>query len=274
MVAVLSAGVCFAQSSRQVQEELRGVEVIEKIGQSIPTQLEFTDDNNRRVRLEQYFKPGRPVVITMNYADCPSLCSLQLQDLAKAMRDMDWTAGEEFVVLTVSVNPEETYKRAKQAKLRYLGLVGKAEVDHGWHFLTTETEKDIYELADALGFKYRFDPETGEYRHKAAVMVVNGDGVISHYMRNMAYNPDVFQAKIIASGEGEMGQPSEDDTGFGLNCFAFEYTDNMGRAFNLMRIGGVGILVFLFSFVGYWWVREIRKPRDNEGANESQAEAT
>jgi protein SCO1/2 len=270
MTAVLFAGVVSAQSARQLEYELRGVEVIEKIGQSIPLQLEFTDDDNRKVKLDQYFKSGRPVMITMNYADCPRLCSLQLQDMAKAIRDMEWVPGKEFVMLTVSVNPLEGYKRAKQMKLRYLGIVGKAEADKGWHFLTTETEKDIYELADALGFKYRFDPETGEYRHKAAVMVVNGDGVISHYMRNMAYDPKVVQATLKESSEGKLGEPNEDGSGFGLNCFAYEYTDNMGRAFTMMRYGGVGILLFLVSFVGYWWIREFRKPREEE----AQAEAT
>lgn len=277
MAALLLAGVCAAQTTRQLEYELRGVEVIEKIGERIPLSLEFTDDNNRNVKLEQYFKPGRPVLITMNYADCPRLCSLQLQDLAKAVRDMDWVPGDEFVMLTVSVDPNEGYKRAKQYKLRQLGIVGKAEADRGWHFLTTETEKDINELADALGFKYRFDPETGEYRHKAAIMLVNGDGVISHYMRNMAYDPAVVEAKLKESSAGKLGEPTSDGSGFGLNCFAYEYTDNMGRAFNMMRVGGVGILLFLFSFVGYWWIREFRKPRDEEpgeAQDEAQAEAT
>jgi len=269
IVAATLAGAVHAQD-RQLEYELQGVDVIERIGEPIPRELTFTDDNGRSVKLAQYLKPGRPLLITLNYADCPRLCSYQLNDLAKAMRDMEWVAGREFVVLTVSINPAETYKTAKQAKLRYLGIVAKAEADAGWHYLTSESDAEIHALTDALGFQYRFDAETGEYRHKSALFIVNGDGVISHYLRNLAYNPTDLQAQLKASSEGRMGQPSQDDSGFGLNCFALEYTDNISRAFNMMRVGGVGILLFLFSFVGYWWYRELRKPREEQ----VQAEAT
>ncbi|MCB9932966.1 MAG: SCO family protein [Planctomycetes bacterium] len=270
LAATAFAASAAAQTAAQLEYELQGVDVTERIGEKIPLDISFTDDNDRTVTLAQYFKPGRPVLISLNYADCPRLCSYQLNDLAKAMRDMEWVAGREFIALTISVNPNEGYKSAKQAKLRYLGVVGKQQADAGWHFLTTTSDADIHKLADALGFQYRFDAETGEYRHKAALFVVNGDGVISHYLRNMAYDPTDLQAQLKASSEGKMGQPSQDDSGFGLNCFAFEYTDNVSRAFNMMRVGGVGILVFLFSFVGYWWYRELRKPREEQ----VQAEAT
>lgn len=261
---LVSGGACMAQSTAQTDYELRNVKVIERIGNEVPRELSFIDDNKNSVSLGQYFKPGRPVLITLNYADCPQLCSLQLQDVAKAFRDMNWTAGDEFVALTVSIDPEETFEDAKRFKLRHLGITGKAEVDKGWHFLTTDREQDIRTLASELGYEYDFDPDTGEYLHKAALFIANGDGVISHYLRNMAYTPDELEGKLKASAEGRMGEPSADESGFGLNCFTQEYTDNMGRTFNMMRLGGVGILVFLFSFVGYWWVREVRKPRDGE----------
>ena len=268
------ATVCASQPRAQLEYELRGVDVVERIGEKIPTDLKFTDDDNREVTIGQYLKPGRPLLITLNYADCPRLCSYQLNDLSRALSEMEWTPGNEFVALTISIDPNENYKRAKQTKLRYLGQVGKAEANKGWHFLTNSDESQVLALADALGYSYRFDEDTGEYRHKAAMFIVNGDGVISHYLRNLAYNPDDLTAQLKASAAGEMGKPSTDDSGFGLNCFAFEYTDNMSRAFNFMRIGGVGILLFLFSFLGYWWYRELRKPREAEVDDNVQPEAT
>ncbi|MCA8914301.1 MAG: SCO family protein [Planctomycetes bacterium] len=258
------AAIAGAQSTAQIDYELQGVDVVEKIGESIPLDLTFTDDNDRHIQLRQYFKPGRPVLITINYADCPNLCDYQLTDLAKAFKEMDWVAGKEFIALRISVDPKEDFKRAKQSKLRYLGLVGRAEADAGWHFLTTTNEDDVKKLADALGYGYTFDGDRGLFRHKAALMIVNGDGKISHYLRNIGYEPKDVQAQLKASSEGEFGQPSEDDNGFGLNCFTLPYTDNMARAYNMMRAGGVGILVFLFSFLGYWWYRELKKPRKEQ----------
>jgi protein SCO1/2 len=250
-----------AQTNRQLQYELQGVEVVERIGEKIPLELAFTDDDGRNVTLAQYFKPGRPVLITLNYADCPRLCSLQLTELSKALKPMEWTPGNEFVMLTVSINPQENYERAKLAKVRYLGAVGKPEADHGWHFLVNADESMVLKLAESLGYSYKFDAETGEYRHKAAAFIVTGEGVISHYLRNLNYDATDIQARLVESGAGILGKTSEDDTGFGLNCFTFEFTDNMGRAFWYMRIGGIGIVLFVVSFVGYWWVFEFKKSR-------------
>lgn len=250
-----------AQSNRRLQYELQGVDVIERIGERIPLDLPFTDDNGRHVTLAQFFKPGRPVLITLNYADCPQLCSLQLTELARGLKDMEWVPGREFVLLTISINPGETYERAKLAKLRYLGAVGKPEVDKGWHFLVNDDESKVLSLAAALGYSYKFDADSGEWRHKSAAFVVTGDGVISHYMRNLNFEPRDVQARLAESAAGKLGQASEDETGFGFNCFTLEYTDNMGRAFMYMRIGGIGVLVFLFSFIGYWWIYELRKSR-------------
>lgn len=268
------AGWLSAQGTAQIDFELKGVDVVERIGESIPLDLTFTDDNDRSVKLGQYFKPGRPVLITLNFADCPNLCSYQLDDLAKAFKGMDWVPGNEFIALRISVDPKEDFKRAKQSKLRYLGIVGKAEADTGWHFLTSTSEEDIKKLGNALGFGYTYDSDNGVFRHKAAVMIVNGDGKVSHYMRNMGYESKDVQSLLKASAAGEFGTPNEDDNGFGLNCFSLPYTDNMARAYNMMRVGGVGILIFLFSFLGYWWFRELKKPRGEDVQDNAQVKAT
>jgi protein SCO1/2 len=263
----VAAAHASAQTSARIDYLLKDVYVEEKIGQKIPADLSFTDDNGRTVRIGQYIG-DKPLLISLNYADCPKLCSLQLADMAKCMADMKWTAGVDFTFLTVSIDPTETYERAKLAKLRYLGAVGRAEADRGWHFLVTPNEGNVKALADALGYKYKFDAEKNEYLHKSAMFLVNKDGVISHYLRNMAYQPADVQSKLESCARGEFGQFDEDDMGFGLNCFSYEYTDNIARAFRWMRYGGVATLVFFFSFMGYWWIRELRKPGD------SKAEAT
>jgi protein SCO1 len=249
------------QTTRQLDYELRGVDVVERIGEPIPLDLAFTDDNGRNVTLAQYFTPGRPVLITLNYANCPMLCSLQLSELARALREVDWMPGNEFMMLTVSIDPGETFERAKLAKVRYLGTLGKSQADSGWHFLVNSDESRVLALADALGFSYRFDASTGEWRHKAAAFIVNGDGVISHYLRNLNYDARDIKARLQESAEGEFGSVSEDDTGFGMNCFTMEWTDNMGRAFMMLRIGGGGILLFIVCFLGYWWIYELKKSR-------------
>jgi protein SCO1 len=261
-----SAGV-WAQTTERLEHELRGIEVEERFGESIPLDLSFLDDDGNAVTLGQYFREGRPVLITLNYADCPRMCSMQLQELARGFKELEWTPGSEFMALTISIDPNEEPRRAKLSKVRYLSAMGKPEADTGWRFLVSDdgTETNVRKLAEALGYGYVYDPRTGEYRHKSAAFIVTGDGVISHYLRNLDYDPRWVLARLRQSAQGEMGQPDATGLGFGINCLTLEYTDNIGRAFLMMRIGGVGIVIFLFSFLGYWWLRELKKPR-NPGA--------
>jgi protein SCO1 len=260
---ILPVAALSAQTTERLEHELRGIEVEERFGESIPLDLAFLDDDATPVTLGQYFREGRPVLITLNYADCPRMCSLQLQRLALCFREMEWTPGNEFIALTISIDPEETPARAKLSKVRFLSAMAKPEADTGWRFLVNVDGSDanVKALAEALGYGYKYDPGTGEYRHKSAAFIVNGDGVISHYLRNLNYDPRYVQAQLLQSSRGEFGQPDATGLGFGINCLTLEYTDNIGRAFLMMRIGGVGIVIFLFSFLGYWWLRELRRPR-------------
>jgi protein SCO1 len=273
---LLLAGALSAQTTARLERELEGVEVVERFGETIPLDLPFMDDDGRNVTLGQYFREGRPVLITLNYADCPRMCSMQLSELARGMKDIDWTPGEEFMVLTISIDPNEEPDRAKLSKVRYLSALGNPNADTGWRFLVNVggTEENVRTLAEALGYGYRYDPGTGEYIHKSAAFIVTGDGVISHYLRNLNYEPRFLQAQLEQSAAGELGEPDASGLGFGINCMTLEYTDNIARAFMFMRIGGVGILVFLFSFVGYWWLRELKRPRAGQSSGEGSAAGT
>ncbi|MDC1142877.1 SCO family protein [Planctomycetota bacterium] len=265
VLAVLSAGSLYAQTDEQIAIELDGVSVTERIGETIPLDFTFVDDNAKTVRLAQYFKSGRPVLITFNYSNCPRLCAQQLNDLARAFKELKLTPGEDFTVLTIGVDPDETFKRAKTSKLNKLAIIGDKRYDKNWHFLTTTQEADILTVASTMGYKYTWDEKDKAYRHKAALMIVNGDAVVSHYIRGAGYRADELELVLKQSAAGEMGEPSEDDTGFGLSCFVIEYTDAVGRAMTVMRIGGAVVVLFLFSFVGYFWFREFkRRPRLKE----------
>jgi protein SCO1/2 len=265
VVAACVAAPVFAQSidEQKLAYELRGVDVVQRIGEKLPLDTPFVDDNGRNVTLAQYFKPGVPVLLTLNYADCPRNCSLQLSDLARAMREMQWKAGVEFRVVTISIDPKEDFKRARQSKIRYLGESASGTTgDAGWHFLTGSDEKNVLGVAEAVGYKYRWDEDTRQYIHKTAMFIATGEGVISHYIRSLGYEGSFLQGYLQASAQGKMGSPiSDDGTGFGLNCFAQEYTDTVGRAYMMMRIGGGGVLAFIVCFLGYFWLREYKRSR-------------
>src|SRR5215469_1805803 len=53
---------------------LKDVGVDQKLNQSIPLDLQFTDEHGKAVALRQYFG-AKPVVLSLVYYSCPMLCT-------------------------------------------------------------------------------------------------------------------------------------------------------------------------------------------------------
>lgn len=257
LTAAWAAPLCAQAPIKQYSNSGQGVDVVERIGSPLPLDTPFVDDNARNVTLARYFGAGKPVLISLNYSECPRLCDLQLTELARALREISLKPGDDFELVTISIDPSEGYKRARHTKVRYLNECDNAAADKGWHFLTTDNEADVRKVADALGFSYVWDETTKEYQHKAALFVATPKGVISHYVHGMGYEPALLETSLKAAAKGELGLPSS--AGFGADCFTNDYTENVARAFGTMRWAGVGVLALVVGFVGYFWVREARK---------------
>ena len=82
--------------------------------------LEFRDEYGAVVTLGDYFDGTKPVILTLNYYKCPMLCGLQLNGLLDGLKELDWTPGQEFELVTVSINPLETPALATEKKQNYI----------------------------------------------------------------------------------------------------------------------------------------------------------
>ena len=250
---------CFAGGAEaqfradEVPRQLQGVGVEQKIGDQVPLDLSFVDADGKAVRLGDYFQAGRPVLLTLNYSNCPQLCILQLDELVARISQLDWTAGEEFQVLTVSIDPEETPAQAKRKQDLYAQRYNRAGSEGGWNFLVGK-QPEITALTDAVGFGYRFDPESGEFAHDAALMVLSPNGVVSRYVFGVMYDDVTLRLSMIEASEGKLGTISDS---FMMLCF--QYDPDSGSyvmaARRVMAIGGAitvlmlgGLLFFLSRF--------------------------
>src|SRR5690606_25816938 len=116
-------------------ERLEGVHVNEQLGATLPLDARFTNSEGESVRLGDYIDGTRPVVLTFNYSNCPMLCSLQLSRFVQALTQLKHTAGADFQIVTISIDPEETVAGAAETKARYIRDYGRPEAAAGWHFL-------------------------------------------------------------------------------------------------------------------------------------------
>lgn len=225
-------------------DELDGVGITEHLDAKLPLELTFEDEFGHDVLLSKYINGDKPVIVTLNYYRCPMLCSLTLNGLVSGMKEMEWTAGDEFEIVTVSINPDEGPELAMTNKTGYINHYGREKANDGWHFLTGSQE-NIVELADALGFGYTFDTQTGEYLHTASIMFITPDGRISKYMNDVKFAGQDLRFALVEASEGKIG--SALDKLLLFNCFQYnpERNSYTPSAWKLMRTGAVLMLLVL-----------------------------
>lgn len=257
----------YAQRADEPLEELEGVGVTEKLDAQIPLDLAFTRSDGTPTTLRQVFTGERPVILTMNYSNCPMLCSLQLNAMVSSLKGMQWTMGEEYEVVTVSLDPAETPEHAAASKKRYVGSYGRAGAERGWTFLVG-AEQNIRALADSIGFGYRYHEERKEYLHQAALMVMTPQGHVSRYLYGLEHSPQTVRLSLVEAAEGKFATTLDK-----IVLFCFHYDAATGQytpvARNLMRLGGGLTALLLGVVLGGAWLRESRrrKRRGSEGAN-------
>jgi protein SCO1/2 len=150
---LLSSVPAWAQLADQVPEALQEVGVTEHLGAKLPLDATFTNERGERVSLGQYFDGERPVILTLNYYKCPMLCGLMLNGVVDGLEQLAWSPGDEFEMVTISINPLETPELAAAKKQNYLKRLDRPGAGEGWHFLTGY-ELDIDRVAEAVGFQH------------------------------------------------------------------------------------------------------------------------
>lgn len=245
-------------------EQLQGVGITEHLGDALPLDLEFVDESGTRVKLRDYFGDDKPVILTLNYSNCPMLCSLELNGLVDGLRQLEWSPGEEFRILTVSLDPEEGPERARRTKAGYVQKLDRKSTDRGWHFLTGKRD-NIRALASAVGFRYRYDEDKNEFYHAAALMLATPSGRLARYLYGVEFTPRTLRLGLVEASEGEIGNPVDQLI---LYCCAYDPEEGSYAAVanRIMNVSGVAFALLLGGFLGVLWMRELRS---GKGGRES-----
>jgi protein SCO1 len=249
-------GAAYAQEGEL--DPLLDVGFDQKLNAQIPLELIFVDDHGEQVRLAQYFGRGKPVVLVLAYYECPMLCTLVLNDLTEALQGLGFVPGIEFEIVTVSIAPEETYQLAAEKKALHIAEYGNPEGAAGWHFLTGD-QPEIDRLADAVGFRYVYIPETEEYSHAAGIMVLTPQGRISRYFFGFEYSSQELRMGLIEASEEKIGSPIDS---FFLLCYAYDPVTGRYSLLihNVLRLAGSGTALIVIAVVLLFVWRERQKP--------------
>ena len=131
----------------------RDVGLDQKLNGQVPLELSFKDETGKSIHLSDYFGK-KPVILNLIFYRCPGVCTLELDGMAKAFNKLHFNAGEEFDVITVSINPKEGPSLAADKKDSYLQIYKRPSAVQGWHFLTGDQDS-IQKLASSIGYRSR-----------------------------------------------------------------------------------------------------------------------
>ena len=222
----------------ELPAELDGVGIVQRLDAPVPLDLTFVDHTGKNVVLRDLIVGERPVILTLNYYNCPMLCSLTLNGMVDGLRDVDLQLGVEYDIVTVSINPNEGPELAAQNRKGYVAALGGDVPETAWPFLTG-TQANIEALAKGVGFGYRFDERSGEYAHTASITFVTPDGRISKYMNDVVFPPRDLRLAMVDASQGRVGGLI--DTLLLFNCFQWdpEAGSYVPSAWTIMRVGGI-----------------------------------
>lgn len=221
--------------------------VEEHVGDTLPLDLVFRNDRAEMVRLRDLFPGDKPAIVSLNYSNCPMLCVLQLNGLINALREVDLIPGQDFRLISVSLDPGEKPEQSAQTKAKYLESYGKAALEDEWHFLSG-SESSVKSLAQALGIEYVYVPEKREYSHPAVFVTCMPEGRISRYHYGIEFPPQTIKLSLVEAGDGKVGSAFER---FLMLCF--HYDPNEGRFTATRFIMKMGAVSIILALGGLFW---------------------
>lgn len=225
--------------------ELNGVEVTEHLGDGVPLDATFTNHNGETVVFGDYFDGETPVVLVMVYYQCPVVCPTVLSQLTTSLNELEYNAGEDYRVLVVSFDHDETTTMALGERTKFLDAYNRgsetdARAGIGFH---TGDVLNIRRLVNSIGFN--FNPtDAGDYAHPISLMILSPEGQVSRYMYGFEYPPQELKLSLLDASQGKIAQSFGDR----LLHFCYAFDPNAGvyslQAFRVMQIGaGLTVLI-------------------------------
>lgn len=274
LTAAVLRPVSAAQLARtDVPPEEEGIGVDPRMGEMLDGGLLFHDSENRAVELGSLFDGKRPVILSFNYSNCPKLCSVLLQNLTQALREVEFSAGKDYRVVSVSIDPNEQTPRARATRQKYLDMYNRPGSEEGWTFLLGD-DRTVHELAAQAGVRYKYLPEQKLFSHPPVLILVSPDGKLVRYLFGMDVRADTLQGALVEAAAGKIGSPVYFLT-YLTGCYV--YNDTTGRytmpAMFLMRAAGVVTIIGLaLGTIPWLWPR--RNSRVSGPGNGSDAPAS
>lgn len=243
---LLIAASVFADSSATPPRLPGPVSIQQKLNAQVPLDLMLRDERGQIVRLGNYFR-GKPVLLNFMYYRCPMLCSMVMEGISSALTELKFNVGDQFDVITVSIDPRDMPEQAAAKKEIYVKRYGRLGAVNGWHFLTAH-ESSIKRLTSDVGFQYAYDQQHDQFAHGTVLLVLTPQGRLSRYLYGFEYKPRDLRLALVEASAGKIGTATDQ-----LLLLCYHYDAATGKynrnAMNFVRAGGMATVVSLAAFI-------------------------
>ncbi|MBW1897835.1 MAG: SCO family protein [Deltaproteobacteria bacterium] len=236
------------EPGRAEMEKQIGVD--ERLGQKINLDIMFRDEHQSYLKLKDFIT--KPTIILPVYFSCPQACSMMLASLSQAVNDVPLVPGEDYQILALSFDAEDTPEVARQAKENYFKLITKKFPRGKWRFATGR-QKEIDSMMNALGYRLK---KTGPrmFIHPNVLIVIAPGGQIIRYLYGMRFLPfDIGMALT----EAAKGTPHMSVRRILSYCFDYD-SKSKTYVFKSFRIAAISIILLLAVFL-FFLLRKSRK---------------
>jgi protein SCO1/2 len=224
-------------------------------GSQVPMDAPLRDATGHAGRLRDEIA-GRPAILVLGYLHCPNLCGLVRDDVFHAL-SQSRLRPDQYSLLVLSIDPAETSADAASAKRQDLARYAIPGADPAWHYLTGPASS-LHQIADAVGFRYRYDPQLKQFLHPAGLVFLNATGHVSSYLLGVGYSPGDLARGVTRANNGGIERAA---TPVLLLCFHFDPTT--GRytlaITKVLQLAGLLTLLTLGALIGLAFRREHRR---------------
>jgi len=226
-------------STEKSQKEIG---IYEHLDEYLPADLTFTDENHNTVKLSEII--NKPTVLSFVYFDCPGLCNPLMDGLAEVIERSEINMGDDYQVLTISINYNDNPEDAKIKKENFSEIISKAVPENSWMFLTGDS-LNISKITNAVGYKYKRQGE--DFLHAAAIMVVSPESKITRYLHGTYFLPFDLKMAVIEASKGKSSPTINKVLKY---CFSYD-AEGKKYVFNVTKVSGsIILLITLGLFIG------------------------
>jgi protein SCO1/2 len=208
----------------------------QRLGNQLPLDTAFRDETGRTTTLRN-FLGGKPTVLALVYFHCPNLCGIVRTDLFDALARSGMAAGRDYTLIALSIDPSETVADAQEAKEDDLSRYPLQGGQQASHFLTGSAGS-VQAIANAVGFRDRFDPGLKQFLHPAGIVFTTASGVVSSYLLGVGYEPGNVRLGVTRANLGSIATAA-----LPVLLLCFHYDPQTGRytlaIVKLLRLAGL-----------------------------------